>query len=132
MSESELQDEIENLKKRVAALEAKLEENPGAANEATDMQSFIREFDPSTHKERAAGIAYYLEEYENQDRFTTGDIEEGYRTCRMNLPANMSDVLNACEENGWVMRDGKEGQSTVRKLTMDGLDMVEEVMADGA
>jgi len=131
MSESEIQDELKELKQRVAALESKLESDPEAAAEATDMQSFIREFDPSTHKERTVGIAYYLEQYENQDRFTTADIEEGYRTCRMNLPANLSDVLNGCEDNGWVMREGKEGQSTVRKLTLDGLDMAEEVMTDG-
>lgn len=132
MTESDLRNELEDLKERVARIEAMLEENPDAASDATDLQSFVREFGPSTHSERAVAIAYYLEHYEGQENFTTPDIEEGYRACRMSLPANMSDVLNKAEKQGWVMRDGQEGQKQVRKLTIDGLDMVEEVMGDGS
>lgn len=132
MSESELHEEVEELKERVSRIETLLEENPDAVAEATDIQSFVRKFDPGNHKERAMAIAYYLEEYEGQDQFVTSDIEEGYQRCRMSPPQNMSDILGGCEDQGLVMRDGTEGQATVRKLTMPGLDMVEGVMDDGA
>jgi hypothetical protein len=132
MSESELHEEVEELKDRVSRIEAVLEENPEAAAEATDIQSFIQKFDPSNHKERAVAIAYYLEEYEGQEQFLTSDIEEGCLRCRENPPKNMSDVLAGCEDRDWVMRVRTEGQTTVRKLTASGLDMVEEVMDDGA
>jgi hypothetical protein len=132
MSESELHEEIEELKERVSRIETELEENPTAAAGITDIQSFIRSFNPSNHMERAMGVAYFLEKYEGQDQFITSDIKESYQRCRMSPPKNMSDILGKCENQGWVMRDGTEGQATIRKLTMSGLDMVEEVMDDGA
>lgn len=132
-SDSEdLQDEVDDLKERVSRLEALLEEDPEVAEDVEDLQTFIQDFDPSTHAERAVGIGYFLEQYEGRDSFSTSDIEEGYRRCRMSLPANMSDVLNSGEENDWIMRDGQEGQTTVRKLTIDGINMVEEALEDGA
>jgi hypothetical protein len=128
--QSDLRAEVEDLKDRVSSLEAKLEENPTAATEATNLEAFVDRFDPSTHKERAVSIGYFLEHYEGQNFFTTPDIEDGYRTCRMKLPANMSDVLNNAEDVGWIMRDGSGGQTTNRKLTKDGIKMVEEVIDD--
>ena len=132
MVESELREEIEELKERVAALEEKMEDNPGSVSRSMDMSTFVQRFDPDTHPERATAIAYYLEAHEGQDRFTVKDIRDGYERCRFRPPANFSDVLSGCEENGWVMRKGKDGQTTVRQLTKSGIDMVEEVIDDGA
>lgn len=127
---NDLQEEVDDLKERVSRLEALLEDDPGVADDVVDIQTFIQNLDPSTHAERAAGIAYFLEEHEGKDSFNTSDIEEGYRRIRMSLPANMSDVLNSGEENEWIMREGQEGQTTVRKLTIDGINMVEEALED--
>mgnify|MGYP006304814815 FL=1 len=130
MSENELRQEVKDLKERVSKLEAKLEDQPDIASKAIDISTFVQEFDPSTHAERAAAIAYYLENFEEQEQFTREDIEESYKRCRMNLQSNMSDVLASCEKKGWVMREGKDGNTNIRKLTMNGLNMVEEVMND--
>lgn len=130
MSESGIQQELEELKERVSALEAKIEEDPDIVSKSMDISTFVHEFDPSTHVERATAIAYYLETYEGQEEFTKSDIEESYERCRMNLPSNMSDVLANCEKKGWVMRAGKDGQANIRKLTKNGLEMVKEVMND--
>lgn len=128
----ELQEEVDDLKERVSRLEALLEEDPEVADEVVDIQTFIQDFDPSTHAERAVGIAYFLEQHEGRESFKTSDIEEGYRRIRMSLPANMSDVLNSGEENEWIMREGQEGQTTIRRLTIDGINMVEEALEDGS
>lgn len=130
MSESELQQEIKDLKERVSALETKIQEDPDVVSKSMDLSTFVQEFDPNTHNERAIAIAYYLENYESQDKFTRNDIEKSYKRCRINLPANMSDVLASCEKKGWIMREGKDGNVNIRKLTMNGLKMVEEVMDD--
>lgn len=130
MSESEpnLRKELDELKERVSALEAKIEDDPEVTRDAMDISTFVQDFDPDTHSERAAAIAFYLEKYEGQEKFTRKDIEEEYKRCRMNLPANMSDVLSSCESKGWMMRDGKDGQANVRTLTRNGLTMVQEVI----
>lgn len=130
MTESEIKQELEDLKSRVSALEAKLEKNPDIASRTMDISTFVQKFNPNTHPERATAIAYYLEHYEDQENFIKSDIEESYKQCRMKLPANMSDVLAGCEEKGWVMREGKDGQTNIRKLTMNGIEMVKEVMDD--
>lgn len=42
----------------------------------------------------------------------------------------MSDVLAAMDEAGWIMLDGKDGQSKLRRLTGEGLDEVEDRIND--
>ena len=128
----DLRSEINELKERVSKLETKIESNPKAVAEATDMRSFVRGLTPDSHKERAVAIAYYLEHYENQREFTTKDIEEGYRTCRVRPPANLSDTLSDCENEGWVLRTGEDGHTQIRELTGDGMEYVEEMLKDGA
>lgn len=127
-----LRDEVAELRDRVSRLEAKIEENPDAFEEATDLRSFVAEFDPDTHVERAVAIAFYIEHYENQESFTTTDIEDGYERARIQGPANMSDVLGECEDRGWMMRTGRQGQAQLRQLTAEGIAHVEEVLDNGA
>lgn len=132
MSESDLRRELNELKERVGELEEKIGDTPDTIDRSMDLSTFVQEFDPSSHPERAVAIAYYLEAYEDQDTFTVKDIRNGYEQCRFNPPANLSDALSSCEAKGWVMRKGKEGQTTVRQLTKSGIEEVEEVIEDGS
>ncbi len=132
MSEEELREEVEYLKSRVQDLEAMMEGETPSVTRSMDLSTFIQDFDPTTHTERAAAIAYYLEAYEDQDEFMVSDISEGYEQARISPPANMSDVVGSCEDQGWVMRKGKDGQSTIRQLTKAGIEMVEEEVDNGA
>jgi hypothetical protein len=132
MGDSELRQEVENLKERVEALESKIENEPGSVSRSMDLSTFVQDFDPSNHPERATAIAYFLEAYEDQVTFTVKDIRSGYEQCRFKPPANMSDALASCESKGWMMRKGKDGQTTVRQLTKSGIDMVEEVVENGS
>lgn len=132
MEDETIREEIEELKERVSQLETKFEEEPNSISRSMDLSTFVQEFDPDTHPERATAIAYYFEAYEEQDTFTVKDIRDGYEKCRFKPPANMSDVLNGSEDHGWVMRKDKDGQTNVRQLTKSGIKMVEGVMENGA
>lgn len=116
---------IEELESRVSELEDLIHDGQ-AGDDVTGMREFVNDVDPDTHTERALAIAYYLDQYQGQENFTSKDIEEGYRTCRVQKPANMSDVLAGLEDQGWAMEDGKDGQTRLRRLTDDGLAEIEE------
>lgn len=132
MSEQELRQEVEELKERVNALEAMIEDDSAAISRSMDLPTFVHEFNPSNHPERIAAIAYYREAYEGEDTFTTADIRKGYERARLQKPSNISDSIGGAESKGWVQRTGNDGNTTVRRLTKKGMDMVEEVMDDGA
>ena len=60
------------------------------------------------------------------------DIEGGYRECRVKPAGNMSDVLGRMEERDWLLRDGKEGQTQLWRLTATALDTDEEEVKNGS
>jgi uncharacterized coiled-coil DUF342 family protein len=132
MSSEQLRQELEELKERVEALEEKVEDGSTTISRSMDLSTFIQEFGPNSHPERIAAIAYYREAYEREETFTTSDIREGYERARFQRPSNLSDSIAGAENKGWVHRKGKDGQATVRQLTNKGVEMVEEVMNDGA
>lgn len=132
MQDENLRQEVEELKDRVSALEKKIEDDPTTVSRSMDLSTFVRNFSPSSHPERVTAIAYYLEAYQDQDTFTTSDISEAYESARLQKPSNISDSIASAERKGWVHRKGKDGKATVRQLTKGGIDMIEEVMHDGA
>lgn len=130
--------ENEDLEQRVTELESRLGEleqlvhDGQAGDDVTGMREFVEKTAPDTHAERALAIAYYLDQYQGQENFTRADIEAGYRTCRIQKPANMSDTLSKLEDREWTMDDGKDGQARLRRLTSEGLNQIEEVLDDGS
>lgn len=121
----ELQTQVNQLEERVNELESRLD-----GKEQPEVEEGIREFveslDPSSHTERALGVAYYIETHRGKEAFTVGDVEEGYRECRMKPASNMSDVLGRMENRDWLLRDGKDGQTQLWRLTATALETVEE------
>lgn len=131
MNDGDVEQELEELKERVARIEGLLEAEPERAEDVQTLIDFIDVKSPNSHKERATVIGYYQEEYEGQDTFTASDIEDGYRTARISLPANMSDVLGDAEDEDWIMRVGTSGQTQLRQLTRKGISFVEDSLGDG-
>lgn len=131
MSESEtiqeLQEQVEDLEERVAALEARFESGEKPI-EGTELRSLIREFDPSTHVERALVIGYHLERNHGYQNFNIEDIQDGYRDAKLKEPSNMSDVLATAGERGLMRRDGEDEGYQMWMLTLDGEQRVEEVV----
>ncbi|WP_135665199.1 hypothetical protein [Halorhabdus rudnickae] len=126
-----LETRVEELESRVNELEQLIHDGQGT-DEVTGLREFVNQINPSTHVERALAIGYYLEQYQGQENFTRADLEEEYRTCRVQKPANMSDVLANLREKEWAMPDGEKGQSKPHRLTADGLTQIEEGLSDGA
>ncbi|WP_124190539.1 hypothetical protein [Natrarchaeobius oligotrophus] len=126
-----LRTQVNQLEERVNELEQRLD-----GNEELETKEGIREFveslDPSSHTERALYVAYYLEPYRGKETFDVGDIEEGYRECRMKPAGNMSDVLGRMEDRDWLLRNGTDGQTQLWRLTGTALETVEEEIDNGA
>lgn len=127
----ELRIQVNQLEERINELERRL--NGNQEPEADEgIREFVESLDSSSHTERALGVAYYLETYRGKETFTVGDIEEGYRECRMKPASNMSDVLGRMENRDWLLRDGKDGQTQLWRLTATALETVEEGINNGA
>jgi hypothetical protein len=126
----ELRSQMNQLQERVTELELRLDgdEEPEAAE---GIREFVESFDPTSHTERSLSIAYYLEMYRDKGNFTVGDIEDGYRECRVKPASNMSDVLGRMEGRNWLLRDGTNGQTQLWRLTASALETVEEGNNDG-
>jgi cell division septum initiation protein DivIVA len=121
-----LQERVQQLEERVKTLEQKFQS--GEPIGASDLRSFVEDVEPTTHVERAIAIGYYLEKSQGFNNFTIEDIEEGYRECKIQKPANPSDVLANAEGRGWMMRDGKEDHYQLWVLTRDGENTIEEMI----
>ena len=126
MCSDELRQETEELKQRVETLEEKIEGDSPSISRSMDLSTFVQRFDPNSHPERIAAIAYYREAYEDEEIFTTSNIRESYERARFPKPSNISDSIAGAEDKGWVHRTGKNGQETARQLTNKGLEAVEE------
>lgn len=122
---SDIEDRLTELESRVSQLEGELNRNEHQVSK-TDLRSFVEESDPTTHKERAVVIGYFIENSRGQSKFTKEEISEGYQECKIPEPANMSDVLANAEESGLLMRSGKDGRLQNWILTADGEQFVSE------
>jgi hypothetical protein len=121
-----LQERVEQLEDRVATIEERFESGE-VPDEPADLRTFVEQVDPSTHVERVVTIGYHLENQQGRENFNIEDIEEGYRTCKIQKPANPSDALANAEKRGWLMRDGKDEHYQLWILTHEGEQHVEEV-----
>lgn len=130
MTEDTLRQEIDEIKERIQSLEEQVEQKPNSISRSMDLSTFVQNFDPDTHPERIAAIAYYQEAYNEQDMFTTSDVREWYEQARFQKPSNLSDAISGAEDMGWVHRKGKDGRKTVRQLTNKGVNMVKEVVSN--
>jgi len=127
----ELRTQMNQLEERVNELERRLDGDvEPEANEG--IREFVESLNPSSHTERALGVAYYLETYRDKETFTVSDIEDGYRECRVKPASNMSDVLGRMAERDWLLRDGKEGQTQLWRLTATALETFEQEANNGA
>ena len=126
----QLRDELGRVEERVTELENRLDgsDTPEAVE---GLREFVETCRPSSHTERSLSIAYFLETYRDREQFTVDDIKEGYRECRVQVADNMSDVLGRMENQGWLLRDGKEGQTQLWRLSAPGQGKIEEEMNNG-
>lgn len=124
---SDLEERVEVLEQRVQELEELV--GGTVVTTGSDLETFLDRVQPGTHVERATAIGYHLMHVEDEDPFTSVDVEEAYEESRTPKPANMSDVLNGAQEKGWMMNPDTRGQTKLWRVTKDGDEAVQEGFA---
>ena len=120
---AEIKERVAELERRVEELEERLDGGAIMPSES-ELEERIDLVSPSTHVERATTIGFWLVHETEGGPFTIGDIESAYEECRLQKPANMSDVLAGAEEKGWLTRQGMKGQNQLWMITRDGDEAV--------
>jgi len=119
---SALEDTLEKLQERVAALESSAEARE--VGDESGMREFVDATAPENHVHRAVAIGAYLDQHVGIDAFTTGDVADGYREIRTPKPANLSDVLQRAEEQEYIMPLESDGQAKRWQLAVEGEELL--------
>lgn len=122
----ELRDRLEELETRVGELEDAVTSSVKLDKNASLVEFVKNSSSASTHKERIVSIGYFLEAYEDQETFTTSDIEDAYKQLGekiSNAAARASDAVS----EGWV-RISESGPPREFTITKTGAEIVERLI----
>ncbi len=121
--DEETRERFEAIEKRLSDLEGREESFPSSGSQKKKaVKEFILEKNPKNDVQRTLCIAFYLEKYENKERFTSRDISEFFKKSKLNSPKNVPDKVQKAIGNGWLEQDNK-GEFYV---TLSGEKKVEE------
>jgi hypothetical protein len=121
---ADLEARVAKLENRVEELESQLDGEIMPAH--SDIEGILDKVDPSTHVERATAIGFHIVHNRGQGPFTSSEIKDAYRECRIQLPQNMSDVLANAHQRGWLIEAGKKGQVKLWNVSRDADEAVTE------
>jgi hypothetical protein len=89
-------------------------------------QELIRRCGVSNLTDKALVLAFWLEEHEGRETFTSTDLKDAFGKAREPAPTNTSDVVGRLEAAGKVMKSGASGKTQSYKLTTTGVSEVEK------
>jgi len=75
--------------------------------------------------DKALVLAYWLEEDQKKQSFTSLDLKEAFATAREPAPGNPSDVMAKLDGAGRVMKAEKMGNTQSYRLTGTGIKQVQ-------
>lgn len=127
-----LSKEIEDLKKRIIALENK----QSSFSEGTKVSTLKKKQSPKEFLltknitgdvQRTLALAYYLESNEEMESFNVPDLEKTFRTAKEKVPKNLNDQINKNISKGYLM-DAEEKKDSKKAwiLTSTGEKFVKE------
>jgi hypothetical protein len=129
MTNSEIEDKLAELERRVHALEDTGQQpSPQAASlKKQSLREFLNEKKPTTATDRGLSIAYFYETVKDYESFNADDLKSGFREARIPAPKNPNDVINKNIIKAYMMdaeqpKDGKKAWI----LTGTGLEAVEK------
>ena len=108
MNDNEMNDRLQSLELRVAALEEKLSvlgtATTGASGQSValvaghgekklSLKEFVNEFAPKNARETTLAVAYFLEN-EGTVPFNVQDLERSFRAGKIPRPKNINDMVN--------------------------------------
>lgn len=123
-NKQDLVQRVEDLEARVSQLEEP--ESSNMEESVPELRGFVEATTPTTHTERALAIAYYLDHHQNAEQVTTETVTEGYTTCRVTKPANMSDVMAQLEKRELLLPVEHEGPGKAWVVSAEGEKTVQE------
>lgn len=127
----EILTKLEEHERRITSLEGIPGEKKGEGKKLS-IKEFILEKKPSDDVQRTLVIGYWLEHFEDMDKFNAKDLAEGYRSAKEPLPANINDKVNSNIRGGRMMQ-AKEKKDKFKGwlLTNSGEKFVEEELPEG-
>ncbi|HEY3762506.1 MAG TPA: hypothetical protein VGN23_12235 [Verrucomicrobiae bacterium] len=103
---------------------------PGPINSAKSRemspQELIRKSGVDRYSDKAVVLAYWLEEFQKKDCFSSGDLKLAFEQAREKAPQNPSDIVAKLEAGARIMKAGKTGTIQNYRLTGTAIDSVEQ------
>jgi hypothetical protein len=88
-------------------------------------QEWLRSCNVSSSMDKSLVLAYWLEEDQKKESFTSLDLKDAFTAAREPVPTNPSDVVAKLDGAGKVMKADKVGKSQSYRLTRTGIDQVQ-------
>lgn len=124
----ELPKRIEDLERRVAAIEAWMHRTPEppASGKPLSIREFVTAKSPKTKVDTALLVGFYFERFSGISPFNLDDLMQGFGQAKEPLPANPSDLLYQNVRRGFLMEaPEKKGGSKAWVVTNSGERFVE-------
>ena len=105
MNNEELLKKINDLEKRVAALETKKDADPvgqSSSPKKVSLREFLNSKKPNDDVKKTLVIGYYLEKFEGLSSFNAGDLEGSFEKAKEKKPLNINDKVNMNIRNGYM------------------------------
>lgn len=122
----DLRNRVEDLESRVSELEERISDSVKLDKKLSLVEFVKNSSYASTHKERITTIGYYLEAHEDQQTFTTADIENAYKQLGESISNAAARASDAVSE-GWIEVD-EPGPPREFIVTKTGAEIVEELL----
>ena len=120
----ELRQKLQEYGERIEKLEEAVFKDTGTleprSKKKLSLVEFLNDHNVSTHKEKILVIGYYLENYKDQDNFTSEEIKSHYKKAKLKPPANPSDIIFKTAGEGYLMEDGESNGVKKWILTRTG------------
>jgi len=87
-------------------------------------QELLRKCNVSSSMDIALVLAYWLEEDQKKESFTSLDLRNAFSTAREPAPVNPSDVVAKLDGAGKLLKAEKVGKSQSYRLSGTGIEMV--------
>ncbi len=93
---------LEDHERRISALEG-MPEKLKSGSKKLSIKEFILTKKPIDDIQKTLVVGYYLEHFENADKFNVKDLTEGFRLAREPIPSNVNDKVNSNIAKGYMM-----------------------------
>ena len=114
---------------KLGPTEGAVKATPARLTKKIAPSEFMRKASPRNQTDRALGLAYYLENFQGVESFTTAELTEAGKVAKQRSFTNISDTVARAVSQGLFMSAGeKEGGRRAYALTTSGEEYVESML----